>query len=215
MNRFAALAILAALPFASLRVAADAPDIERGRQIAIGGTQPCAVCHGADGAGDSTGAFPRLSGQGAFYLYKQLKDFQSGRRESAVMTPIAKTLSEQDMQDVSGYFAAMRGRYFEPPTVDGEALQRGGILSATGSVQKNVPACSNCHGWAGTGMPPSFPFLAGQFARYIKDQLHDWKTGARRNDPLNVMRDIAARLDERDIDAVAIYFARVRPAMPP
>lgn len=213
------LGALVTFSLAMSPASARAPDIERGRQIAVqgatAGAQPCAACHGADGAGDSSGAFPRLSGQGAFYLYKQLKDFQSGSRGSAVMTPIARALSDTDMQDVSGYFAATQGRYFEPPSADGETLQRGGMLSATGSTQKNVPACSLCHGWAGRGMPPSFPFLAGQFAPYLKIQLNAWKTGARRNDPLDVMRDIAGRLDDRDIDAVARYFASVRPSAPP
>jgi cytochrome c553 len=200
---------------ATIPALAAAPDLAHGREVAAngtpGGAQACAACHELDGAGNSAAASPRLAGQGAFYLYKQLEDFRSGQRESQVMAPIAKAMTEAERQDVAGYYAAARAPYPTPPFADGELVQRGGVLSAVGSAERNVPACSNCHGRAGTGMPPSFPYLAGQFARYIEDQLHDWKSGTRRNDPLQVMRDITARLDESDIKAVAAYFARVRP----
>ena len=181
------------------------------RTAVPGGAQACAACHKLDGTGDPSGAFPRLAGQAGFYLYKQLKDYQAGLRDSQVMGPIAKRLGEEEMQDISGYYASLSGPFLPPPPGDDRLIQRGGVLAAVGSVEKNIPACVNCHGQAGAGIPPSFPYLAGQFARYAQDQFGAWKDGSRRNDPLNVMRDIAARLSEADIVALAEYFAQVWP----
>jgi cytochrome c553 len=205
--------LMIALP--ALTAAARSPDLQHGGEIAASGSaegaQACAACHKLDGAGDTSGAFPRLTGQAAFYLYKQLKDYQAGLRDSQIMGPIAKRLSEEEMQDVSGYYASASAPFAPPSPGDGRLIQRGGVLSAVGSAEKNVPACVNCHGQSGAGLPPSFPYLAGQFARYTRDQLAAWKDGSRRNDPLNVMRDIAARLNADDLAAVAEYFAHVWP----
>jgi cytochrome c553 len=191
------------------------PDLLHVRQIVTNGSaagaQACAACHGVDGTGDISGAFPRLTGQAGFYLYKQLKDYAAGLRESQVMGPVAQRLTETEMQDVSGYYAAARGPFAPPSSADSMLIRRGGVLAAMGSAKDNVPACVNCHGAAGTGMPPSFPYLAGQFARYTRDQFASWKDGSRRNDPINVMRDIAARLSDKDTAALAEYFANAYP----
>lgn len=211
--RLVPVVLIFALP--CVTAAARSPDTQHGREIAANGSaegaQACMACHKLDGSGDPSGAFPRLTGQAAFYLYKQLKDYQAGLRDSQVMGPIAKRLSEEEMQDVAGYYAAASAPFMPPSRGDGGLAQRGGVLAAVGSAEKNVPACVNCHGRAGAGMPPSFPYLAGQFARYMRDQFAAWKDGSRRNDPLNVMRDIAARLGNDDITALAEYFAQVWP----
>lgn len=194
---------------------ARSPDLNHGRDIALkgspGGAQACATCHKLDGTGDNSGTFPRLTGQAGFYLYKQLKDYAAGQRDSQVMAPIAQHLTDEEMQDVAGYFASVSGSFTPPQIGDGRLIQRGGVLSATGSAKENIPACVNCHGQSGAGMPPSFPYLAGQYARYVRDQLAAWKDGSRRNDPMNVMRDIAARLVAEDIAALAEYFAHAYP----
>ena len=209
--------VLSALAIALLgfRAQARSPDLQHGREIATNGgaegAQACAACHKLDGTGDPSGAFPRLAGQAGFYLYKQLKDYQAGLRDSQVMGPIAKRLGEEEMQDISGYYASLSGPFVPPPLGDSRLVQRGGVLAAVGSAEKNIPACVNCHGQAGAGIPPSFPYLAGQFARYTRDQLAAWRDGSRRNDPLTVMRDIAARLSEDDIIGLAEYFAQVWP----
>lgn len=207
----AAVTMLLAASIAQAR----SPDLQRGREIAANGSaegaQACAACHKLDGAGDTSGAFPRLTRQAGFYLYKQLKDYQTGLRDSQIMVPIAQRLSEDEMQDVSGYYASTSAPFVPPSPNDSRVVQRGGVLSAVGSAEKNVPACVNCHGQAGAGIPPSFPYLAGQFARYTRDQLAAWKDGSRRNDPLNVMRDIAARLGSDDVAALAEYFAHAWP----
>lgn len=155
--------------------------------------------------------YPRLTGQAAFYMYKQLQDFRSGQRESATMGPIAQQLTEDEMQDVAGYYASLTASFRPPPPGDGAQAQHGGALAAIGSPERNIPACANCHGRAGVGLPPSFPYLAGQYGRYLRDQLGAFRDGSRRNDPMDVMRDIAGRLSERDIEAAADYFAHVYP----
>lgn len=212
LRNFVGVALLA-LPCAA--ALARSPDLQQGRDIVSNGSpegaQACADCHKLDGTGDPSGAFPRLAGQAAFYLYKQLKDYQAGLRDSQVMGPIAKRLGEEEMQDAAGYYASVSAAFVPPAPGNDRMIQEGGVLAAVGSAEKNVPACVNCHGEAGAGMPPSFPYLAGQFARYTRDQLAAWKDGSRRNDPLNVMRDIAARLGDEDVAGLAEYFARARP----
>jgi cytochrome c553 len=90
-------------------------------------------------------------------------------------------------------------------------VQEGGVLSAIGDPDRGIRACEICHADAGVGIAPSFPYLAGQHAYYTERQLLLWKAGDRRNDPLDVMAEIAERLEEEEIRALALYFARARP----
>lgn len=214
----AALALAAAAAYAQTREGAD---IENGRAIVVGAAElarpeqaqaiACITCHGLEGVGDGTGAFPRLAGQAAFYMFKQLQDYASGSRPNDIMTPIAQALTEAQMEDVSAYYAAIDAPYFPPPEADAALLQQGGALSAVGSAERGIQACQNCHGPSGIGMPPSFPYLAGQYANYTILQLELWQQEVRRNDPLGVMADIAKRMTEDDIRASALYFETVRP----
>ncbi len=195
------------------------PDLGAGarvvRQGTPGGAQACAACHGADGAGQPPGGYPRLAGQGSFYLYKQMRDFADGRRDGSVMTVIARAMTDDEMQDAAGYYAAATAPWPDAAAAgDGALEQRGGVLSAAGDAAAGIPACADCHGRAGHGQPPSFPALAGQYPFYLKAQLQDWRTGARRNDALGVMGEIAVRLTDRDVDAAAEYFGHVGPPAP-
>jgi cytochrome c553 len=197
------------------------PDINQGRFVAVGGfiegrnggrAMACMQCHGLDGAGDAAGAFPRLAGQSAWYLYKSLRDYASGARPNDIMTPIARALSDVEMQDVSAYYASIENApYPPPPRVDAEALQRGGALNAVGSARLGVQGCVNCHGPGGRGLPPSFPYLAGLSANYLEHQMHLFADGTRRTDPMGVMELIARSLTPEDIRAVSLYFASLRP----
>lgn len=195
-----------------------ARDLESGRLVAMGGSEQggagmaCMTCHGAEGAGDEAAAFPRLAGLPAWYMYKQLQDYASGSRPDEVMTGIAKQLTDAEMRSVSSYYAVVSSPYAastaNPPA---QMLQRGGQLAAVGSAQSGIPACVNCHGPNGFGLPPSVPYLAGQHAEYMALQLSLWKAGTRKNDPMNVMAAIASKMSDEDIRAVAQYYARVRP----
>lgn len=209
------LAALAATVFVG-KTAAE-PDVNRGRLFAATGGFPqdvttgCAQCHQLDGTGDSSGAFPRLSDQSAWYLYKTLQDFAAGLRPSEIMAPIARAMRSEDMEDVAAYFASVHDApYPAPPQVDTSTLQIGGAIVAAGLPEQGVPACSNCHGADGVGSPPIYPFIAGQYAPYVERQLQLWKHGQRTGDPLDVMRNVAQNMSDNQIHAVSMYLASIR-----
>lgn len=167
----------------------------------------CAGCHGADG-NSANPIWPKLAGQHAGYTVKQLQDFKSGARENATMKPMATALSEQDMQDLAAYYTAQQIQYGEadPALVDqGEKLYRGGNKAS------GVSACMACHGPAGKGNPAAnFPALAGQHAEYTAIQLKAFRSGARANDYGGMMRNIASRMTDAEIEAVASYIQGLR-----
>src|SRR5687768_17492274 len=202
------VAALGALVAAATVVAAQ-DNAARGQRIA---GQVCAACHGADG-NSVAAANPKIAGQFAEYLHKQLADFkpQAGKkpaRESAVMMGMVASLSEADMKGLAAYYAGQKLKPAAAADKDlaalGQKLWRGGN-SATG-----VPACSGCHGPAGAGMPAQYPRLAGQFSEYVAAQLKAFKEGTRANDPNGMMRGVTARMTEREIRAVAEYAAGLR-----
>jgi cytochrome c553 len=191
---------------------------ERGEAIVLGAANTvsarsaCHTCHGRNGIGDSSGAFPRLTGQAGWYLYKQMKDYASGLRQNEIMSPIAKELTDQQMQDVAIYYAGQTAPALAPPPVnDPLLLQKGAAIAATGLPEKGVAACVN---W-GQGLPPSFPYLAGQYATYAELQFRFWKEGQRRNDPLGVMEHIAKQLSDDEVRALATYFGTLLPPNAP
>jgi cytochrome c553 len=192
-----------------------AADLDAGRAVVVGGEEasvtPCFMCHGLDGVGDSAGAFPRLTGQAAFYLYKQLADYASGARPNDVMSPIAREMSEPQMADVAFYYSVLDAAYAPAPEVSPATLARGRELAEDGLPEADVTACNLCHGQGGAGNPPLFPYLAGQYAPYTELQLQLWQQDERRNDGLDVMRDIAKALSAEDIRAVALYYETLRP----
>jgi cytochrome c553 len=188
------------------------PDIARGAAIAAqgvaAGVPACAQCHAYNGASDGSGAFPRISGQSAYYLAKQLRDYASGVRTNAVMTPIAKALSSADTTDVAAYYASVNAPFLPLKNANPMLVKRGERLAQVGDATKNLQSCNNCHGPGGTGEPPAIPYLAGQYARYIAFQLTMWKRGYRKNSP-DAMANIAKRLNDQDVAALAAYFQQV------
>jgi cytochrome c553 len=128
------------------------------------------------------------------------------------MAPVARALSDEQRAAVAAYYGSLWWvPYPEAPYAEPSLVQRGGILSAIGDAERGIGACEICHADAGVGIAPSFPYLAGQHADYTERQLSLWKAGVRRNDPLDVMAEIARRLEDEEIRALALYFARVRP----
>jgi cytochrome c553 len=208
-----ALVAICCLPPVAL---AQAPDLDAGRGVVVGGEDgsitPCFTCHGLDGVGDSAGAFPRLTGQAAFYMYKQLIDYASKARPHDVMTPIARELTEPQMANVAFYYSVLDSAHARQPAVEPEVLARGRKIAEHGLPEANVQACNLCHGVEGAGNPPLFPYLAGQYAPYTELQLQLYKRRVRANDAVGVMRDIADGLSDDDIRAVALYFEWLRPA---
>jgi cytochrome c553 len=190
-------------------------DLEAGRAVVVGGKEstvtPCFMCHGLDGVGDSAGAFPRLTAQAAFYMYKQLIDYASGTRPNDVMGPIAKEMTEPQMADVAFYYSVLSAPFTPRPQVEPDVMERGRKIAQDGRPQADLQACNLCHGRGGSGNPPAFPYLAGQYAPYTELQLQLWKQGIRQNDALDVMADIAMAMSDEDIRAVALYFEWLRP----
>ena len=188
------------------------PDIARGAVIAAQGVPPgapaCAQCHAYNGASDGSGAFPRITGQSAYYLAKQLRDYASGVRTNAVMTPIAKALSSADTTDVAAYYASVSAPFLPLKNAQPMLVKRGEQLANIGDAAKDLQSCNNCHGPGGAGEPPAIPYLGGQYARYTAFQLTMWKRGFRKNSP-DSMAAVAKRLNDQEIAAVAAYFQQV------
>lgn len=178
------------------------PDLAKGEAIVAG---VCAACHGADGNSMIT-ANPKLAQQHPEYILKQLQEFKSGKRANAVMMGFASQLSTEDMRNVA-YFVASKtatpGFAKEKDTVAvGEKIYRGGI------ADRQIAACAGCHSPNGAGMPSQYPRLSGQHADYTVSQLTQFRDGIRKN---NVqMTQVAAKLNDREIKAVADYIAGLR-----
>jgi cytochrome c553 len=189
------------------------PDVEHGAVIAAQGTAAgapaCARCHAFNGGSDGSGAFPRLAGQSPYYLAEQMGDFRSNARANAIMSPIAKALSPEDVADVAAYYAGVSAAFLPLAPASAALIQHGEQLAKVGSAAKNLQACDNCHGPGGIGIPPAIPYLAGQYAQYIAFELKMWQRGYRRNSP-ETMFMIAMKLDDQDIAALAAYYQQVR-----
>ena len=164
----------------------------------------CVECHG-DGGNSTEPLFPKIAGQGEGYLFKQLMDFASGAREGVFMAGIVSDLSEQDMADLSAYYASTT---HTPGSVSDELLALGQKIYRGGNKETGVPACMACHGPSGAGVPAAkWPALSGQHATYTELQLEDFANDMRRNDANSMMRDIAAKMSENERQAVSAYIS--------
>jgi cytochrome c553 len=185
------------------------PDAAKGQAIA---TQVCAACHAADGNSPAA-ANPKLAGQGYDYLHKQLVNFkpQGGKkaaRDNAVMAGMVASLSPADMQNVAAYYASQK---LKPAAAkDKELAAQGQKIYRGGNITTGVASCAGCHGPAGLGMPTQYPRISGQYAEYIEAQLKAFRAGTRTNDPNGMMRAVAARMKDREIQGVAEYVAGLR-----
>jgi len=187
---------------------APRPDPAAGQQVAAG---VCAGCHAADGNSPSP-ANPKLAAQHAAYLAKQLHNFKpqaDGKppeRNNAIMQGFAAALSDQQIRDVSAYFATQKLKPAAAKNKDlvelGQKIYRGGI------TDKGVPACAGCHSPNGAGIPDQYPRLQGQYADYTESQLVAFRSGVRANSAQ--MMTISARLSDKEIKAVSDYIAGLR-----
>ena len=188
------------------------PDANHGAVIVAQGTAAgvtaCAQCHAFTGTSDASGAFPRIAGQSAAYLSEQLRDFGSGVRANAIMTPIAKVLSPDDIADVAAYYATGETPFPPLATGDPDLVAKGQQLAETGNAAKGLPSCNACHGASGAGELPTVPYLGGQYAHYIAFELKMWQRGFRNNSP-EAMRLFAKKLDDQEIAAIAAYYQQV------
>jgi len=169
----------------------------------------CVACHGMDGNSAANPEWPALAGQSSSYIVKQLKHFKAGERQNALMSPMAMILADQDMEDLAAYFSSQK----RVPTGETEPskLKLGQTIYRAGIASKSVPSCSGCHGPAGAGIADAaFPRIGGQHTVYAAAQLRNYKSGTRATDPNSIMRSIAARLTDEEIDAVASYLQGMR-----
>ena len=202
----------------ALRAGARKPDPNRGAVIVaqgtVSGAPACAQCHAFTGGSDGSGAFPRIAGQPAAYLSRQLMDFRSGARANAIMSPIARALSAEEADDVAAYYASVETPF--PPLAEGDPslVKKGRELAQSGIAAKGVPGCGACHGASGAGEPPAIPYLAGQYAHYTAFELEMWRRGLRRNSP-EAMALFAGKLDDQEIQALAAYYQQARASAAP
>lgn len=165
----------------------------------------CASCHGVDG-NSLISIYPKLAGQSANYIAKQLADFKSGERKDPVMVGMVAALSEKDMNDLAAYYAVQAST-----AGAGETSTAGHKLYFGGDAQKGITACVACHGVKGKGMAQAgFPALAGQNADYLKKQIASFRDGSRGNDRNEMMRNIAIKLSDSDVDALVKYMSALK-----
>lgn len=184
-------------------------------------TEVCQVCHGADGNSPRNPAWeqltvadfksqgrvsdpiwPRLAGQNAAYLARQLRQFKVGTRKNPIMSAMVKKLSDADIDDIAAYYASQRAKP-DPATGSAETVALGSDLYRRGNASADVPACMACHGPKAHGTE-GLPRLAGQHDVYLKKQLWAFKVGLRASP---VMSPIARRLSGADIGAIADYLS--------
>jgi cytochrome c553 len=191
-------AAIAAVPLSNgVQAAGDAAAGES--KVAV-----CLACHGPNG-NSLVPTWPKLAGQHAEYIYKQLMDFKSGARVNEQMSPQVLTLREQDFADIAAYYASQQ----QTPgavTTDPEQAELGERVYRGGNPVTGLPACTGCHGPEGAGLGAArFPRIAGQHAQYLESTLKNFRAGERANDPNGIMRDVASRLSDAEIAAVSRF----------
>lgn len=189
------IGLLVSLMFAG---AVSAGDATKGKEKSV----QCVACHAVDG-NSPLAMNPKLAGQSAKYIVKQLKEFKSGVRENAIMAPMAAALSEEDMADIAAFYASQKIQFAAVPD---EYIELGQRLYRAGDADRDIPACMACHGPSGKGMAVAgFPSLGGQHPDYTKAQLLAFRSGERNNDENNVMRDIVAKMSDEQIEALSYF----------
>ncbi len=196
-------AVLIGLFGLTAAVSTQAADIEAGKAKSA----LCMACHGADG--NSTNViWPRLAGQHASYLAKQLRDYKSGKRVNATMQGMVAALSEDDIDNLAAFYASQQpttATFDESLLAKGQDIYRGGI------TETSVAACMGCHSPSGAGNgPAAYPSLKGQHMEYTVSQLQAFKDGVRANDTGKMMRNVANRMSDEEMKAVAAYIAGMK-----
>jgi cytochrome c553 len=174
-------------------------DEARAKKIVMGS---CFICHGAEGESSSE-IFPRLAGQHAQYIAKQLENFKSGKRKSTAMADMVAKLNSEDMQALGRYFEHQQHSPVTPK--DTELAAVGAYIYNHGNKYSGVPACSSCHGPEAKGTV-ALPRLAGQFASYTETQLKQFNKRERTNDNA-VMHAIVSKMTELEMVSVAEYLS--------
>lgn len=212
MKRF--LTLLAGLAAATTVLAADhavalAGDPAKGQQIV---STVCSACHNADG-NSSLVTNPKLAGQHAEYLVKQMKNFKGeggkpAERINPVMNAMISAYNDEQMRDIGAFLSLQqrKGEVAKNP----DTIEFGRQIFRAGDQAKGLPACAGCHGPAGAGVPAQYPRLSGQFAEYTEAQLRGFRAGERTNDTNKMMRMVTIKMTDAEIKAVSDYIAGLR-----
>ena len=181
-------------------------------------TTSCANCHGENG-NSIVATFPKLAQQHASYLIRQLHAFKDGSRHDPVMSAMALALNDEDITDISAYYATQKISENAMPIPESENADKaaqtlfaqGSNLYRNGNLSSEVSACIACHGPFGEGnKPASFPALKSQHADYLIKTLTDFKTGTRSNNPENIMHMIAKKMTDQEIKAVSYRISMMK-----
>jgi cytochrome c553 len=170
------------------------------------------ACHGPDGNSPTpsgpAATWPKLAGQHANYLAKQMADFKGGARQDAIMLGMVAALSEQDMADLAAYFSSQTQ---SSGTAAADKVALGEKIYRAGNAATGVSACMACHGPTGIGNPgANFPRVSGQHAAYLEKALKDFRSGTRTNDNARMMQGVVARMTDEEIAAVSQYIQGLR-----
>lgn len=172
----------------------------------------CARCHGVDGAGRASGAFPNLGGQTEAYLCRALSDYAEGARPSGIMQPVASALKAQEIAALAAYFAGAASAPRPAPSADPTTVEIGRRIATNGGGAR-VAACAACHGLEAGPAKPDYPSLAGQYPGYIADQLRLFRDGKRgRTAHAAIMAAAIRGITEDEIVAAAAFYGRLAPA---
>lgn len=197
MRKLVSMGLIASLALIQNFAIADG-DAEAGKAKSA----TCAACHGVDG-NSANPEWPKIAGQHASYIVMQLQAYKDGKRQNALMMPMAMGLSDQDMADLAAYFSSQATT---PAMADAELVATGERVYRGGNASRGVPACIACHGPDGKGNPLAvYPQLSGQHAVYTYAQLKAYADQQRKSDKNQVMREIADRMSDSDMRAVASY----------
>ena len=197
----AALSLVAVLGWTTTALGAGSTEAGQAKSAT------CAACHGADGTSFNP-EWPNLAGQHPSYVANQARAFRDGQRQNVLMTPMAATLTDEDIDDLAAFFAAQPIRGGE---TDPAKLKLGQRVYRSGNPNAQVMACAGCHGPAGRGnLPASYPSIQGQHATYVAAQLRAYRDGTRSTDPNQMMRNVTATLSDEEIDAVASFVQGLR-----
>ncbi|MDD1614563.1 MAG: cytochrome c4 [Methylococcaceae bacterium] len=223
------LALSLALAFTSTSAILHAEgNINAGKEKAAA----CVSCHGDNGS-SIVSTFPKLAQQHSSYLIKQLQAFKTGTRKNPMMSAIAMGLTDEDMVDIADYYAAQKISANELPVLDDDEdekpansegekkadgndtiqaiIAQGSDLYRNGDLTREVSACIACHGPFGEGnKPAAFPVLKSQHADYLIKTLTDFQSGARSNNPENIMHMIAKKMTAEEIKAVSYRISMMK-----
>ncbi len=200
-NRWHAFIIGMALCAVTGQVLADA---EAGARKAI----TCVACHGEDGNGVNNPIWPKLAGQHSDYTARQLELFRSGERENAVMNGMAAALTDEDIADLADFYSTQQITH---ESADPAAVETARKLYKAGDSDRDIAACSGCHGPSGLGIPGAgYPSLGGQYRDYLVATLKAFRSGTSwgSDKTANInMSMVAERLTDAEIEALASYIS--------